>query len=210
MTSRTSRSEDPLSLPARLRADCASCQALCCVAPAFLAVQGFGFDKPAQVPCPLLRGDHHCSIHARLREEGFAACASYDCHGAGQRTVALFAGASWRTSENIAARMFNVFRRLRSLHQLMAMLFIAAETAADRRQRDSLRASLGAIEDMCSGPADRIEKIDVNRLRRDVMHAVSSPPALAPLPEGEGGIRSTTSAMLTRRRRDSCIANGKG
>ena len=174
MTCQIQRSDrdERLSLPAKLRADCTSCHALCCVEPAFLAVQGFRFDKPSQVPCRMLRADDRCSIHSRLLDQGFPACVSYDCYGAGQRTVELFKGASWRTSAGLAQRIFKVFRQLRSLHELMAMLLIGAKCASDENERDSLRVSLRAIEGMCSGSADQIEGIDLARLRKDVLRAV--------------------------------------
>ena len=37
---------------ARLRADCARCAGLCCVAPAFAASADFAIDKPAGHACP--------------------------------------------------------------------------------------------------------------------------------------------------------------
>jgi len=51
----------------KLTADCTNCCGLCCVAPAFDAEQGFGYTKPAHIPCMNLRGDDGCAIHDRLR-----------------------------------------------------------------------------------------------------------------------------------------------
>jgi hypothetical protein len=54
-----------------LRADCARCFGLCCVAPAFAASADFAIDKPAGQACPNLQGDFGCGIHADLRQQGF-------------------------------------------------------------------------------------------------------------------------------------------
>ena len=56
-------------LPARLKADCSACVALCCVIPPFDASQGFGFDKPAETPCQHLCADHRCGIHEAFNQE---------------------------------------------------------------------------------------------------------------------------------------------
>ena len=68
-----------------LRADCERCFGLCCVALPFAVSADFALDKPAGTPCPNLRGDHRCGIHAKLRPSGFTGCTVYDCFGAGQR-----------------------------------------------------------------------------------------------------------------------------
>ncbi|MRT44737.1 pentapeptide repeat-containing protein, partial [Xylella fastidiosa subsp. multiplex] len=67
-----------------LRGDCEHCFGLCCVALPFTASADFAIDKEAGRPCPNLRTDHRCGIHARLRDKGFTGCTVYDCFGAGQ------------------------------------------------------------------------------------------------------------------------------
>ena len=90
----------PVQLPVHLKADCSACAALCCVVPPFDAVQGFGFDKPAETPCQHLCADHRCGIHADLRAQGFTGCVAFDGLGAGQRltaqTTERFGSADWR------------------------------------------------------------------------------------------------------------------
>ena len=61
----------PPRLPAHLKADCSACVGLCCVVPPFDAVQGFGFDKPAETPCQHLCADHRCGIHDALVPRGY-------------------------------------------------------------------------------------------------------------------------------------------
>lgn len=109
-----------------LQADCASCAALCCVGLALDRGAAFAIDKPAGVPCPNLDG-HDCGIHADLSARGFSGCVRFDCAGAGQRTIALFEGASWRDDPDLLAPMLDTFRHLRRLHEVLGLL-AAAET----------------------------------------------------------------------------------
>lgn len=103
-----------------LRADCARCFALCCVGPAFQPSADFPISKPAGQPCPHLRDDFLCAIHARLRHHGFAGCAVYDCFGAGQKVSQVtFAGKDWRRAPEDAGLMFEAFRVMRQLHELL-------------------------------------------------------------------------------------------
>ena len=79
-----------------LRADCASCVGLCCVATTLIRSSDFAFDKPAGEPCRHLGADFGCTIHADLRGRGMPGCTTYDCFGAGQRVAQeTYAGASW-------------------------------------------------------------------------------------------------------------------
>ena len=72
-----------------LRADCASCFALCCVGLTFIASVDFPVDKPAGEPCVNLTPAHRCGVHASLRSRGYAGCVSYDCIGAGTGFMGL-------------------------------------------------------------------------------------------------------------------------
>jgi Pentapeptide repeats (8 copies) len=113
-----------------LRADCARCVGLCCVAPAFARSADFAFDKTAGTPCAHLAEDFRCAIHADLRDRGFAGCTVFDCLGAGQRVTAAFAGRDWRTPE-VATPMFAAFGSARQIHELLWYLDEARERAPD-------------------------------------------------------------------------------
>jgi hypothetical protein len=130
-----------------LRADCARCAALCCVAHAFDRSDSFGLDKPAGEPCPHLDDACRCRIYALRAVRGFAGCVAYDCFGAGQRvTQALFAGRSWRDEPALTAPMAEAFRVLRRVHELLALLATADKAALDPQERAALgdlRAELG-------------------------------------------------------------------
>jgi hypothetical protein len=130
----------------RLRANCAECQALCCVSLAFDRSEWFGFDKAADVPCPLLRHENTCAIFSQLTAQGHAGCANFDCYGAGQRVSELFGGRSWRDDPEQARRMFAAFRRLKDVHELQLLLHEAALLDLPEAQASRLRQLLVVLE----------------------------------------------------------------
>lgn len=158
------------SLPASLRPDCGRCLALCCVAPAFDAAQGFGYDKPAGEPCRHLEPDHRCAIHPALVAQGFPGCASFDCFGAGQRATARFRGEGWRTSPELAQRMFATYSRLRTLHELLAMATLALPRARDDGAAEALRQLLAHVTRLC----ETDEPVDGVALRRQALQQIRS------------------------------------
>ena len=103
---------------ADLRADCASCSALCCVALPYAASADFAYDKPAGRPCRHL-DDVACSIHAQLPERGFPGCMVFDCLGAGQQvTQHTYDGLTWRDRPDLAGEIFSAFLIMRQLQEL--------------------------------------------------------------------------------------------
>ncbi|MFJ7270623.1 pentapeptide repeat-containing protein [Streptomyces sp. NPDC099050] len=116
----------PAPLPAPLpllRADCADCFALCCVALPFSKSTDFAVNKPAGTPCENLRQDFGCGIHTGLRDKGFPGCTVFDCFGAGQQVSQVtFGGRDWRSRPGTAATMFTVFPVMRNLHELLFYL----------------------------------------------------------------------------------------
>lgn len=134
-------------LPAHLKADCSACVALCCVIPPFDAVQGFGFDKPAETPCRHLCADHRCGIHDALIPRGFEGCVAFDCLGAGQRLTALaeerFGSADWRARPEVARWLFEAYPRTRTAQEWLARLTLAAAVSG-RADVQALAAELEA------------------------------------------------------------------
>ena len=166
--------------PPDLRADCTRCCGLCCVAPAFYAEQGFGFDKPAHQPCAHLRRDFRCAIHDGLGRHGFPACSTFDCYGAGQRvTQQLFGGRSWKSSPGLALRMFDAYRRYRLVHELMAMLSVAMTRASapDAVRLGHLRQMLDGL---CESAAVLGAECRIHALRTQVLAEVRRALALIP------------------------------
>jgi uncharacterized protein YjbI with pentapeptide repeats len=153
----------------RLRADCASCFALCCVAPAFSASADFAIDKPAGQACPNLLGDFRCGIHSELRPRGFRGCTVYDCFGAGQQVAQVtFAGKDWRAAPESSEQMFAVFAVMRQLHEMLWHLDQALMRLAATPLHDDLRAAFGEVERITHASAAALLELDVAALRREV------------------------------------------
>jgi hypothetical protein len=166
------RLNEEIAVNPKLKMDCARCCGLCCVVPPFDADQGFGFDKPAHTICRNLAKDFRCSIHHELAIRGFPACAAFDCYGAGSwLTQAVFGGASWQSSPQIAQRMFTLYPRYRALHELMWLLELAIGQVA-AADAAPLQCCLHDIETLCEGGADGVERVDVSALRWEVRIAL--------------------------------------
>ncbi|WP_035304483.1 pentapeptide repeat-containing protein [Actinokineospora inagensis] len=148
-------SADPF---AALRADCASCDALCCRVPAFSRSTDFAIDKPAGRACPNLLADHRCGIHADLRTSGFTGCTVYDCFGAGQQVT--------RVAPDDAQDVFPI---MRDLHELLWYL-----TEAERVPgAEAVRADVVALRAETERLTERLAEagartVDVHAHRRKV------------------------------------------
>ncbi|MGY4645817.1 pentapeptide repeat-containing protein [Cellulomonas sp. URHB0016] len=168
----------PVPLTLRdLRADCARCVGLCCVALPFAASADFAVDKPAAVPCRHLQQDHGCGIHAQLRERGFPGCTVFDCFGAGQHvTQGTFAGRSWRDGPDVAGPMFLAFAVARQLHELLWYLTDVLERDATAPLHDGLRQAVDEVRALSDLPADELVRVDVapHRLRVDELLTAAS------------------------------------
>ncbi|MEU9201552.1 pentapeptide repeat-containing protein [Streptomyces sp. NPDC048332] len=147
---------------AALRADCANCFGLCCVALTLTRSADFAVDKDAGKPCRNLQEDFRCGIHTRLRTEGFAGCTVYDCFGAGQKVSGeTFGGRDWRTAPESAQQMFQVFPVVRQLHELLWYLTEAAALAPARSLHGEIRRSLERTERLTRLDADALTDLDV-------------------------------------------------
>ncbi|MFG1622701.1 pentapeptide repeat-containing protein [Kribbella sp. NPDC049227] len=147
-----------------LRADCAQCAGLCCVALALTASADFAIDKPAGEPCPNLKHDFRCGIHTRLRDAGFPGCTVYDCFGAGQKVTQLtFGGRDWRHASDSGAQMFEVFAVVRLLHELLWYLTEALELAPSLH--GPLRRALDDTEQLTLGSPESLTALDVSAHR---------------------------------------------
>jgi uncharacterized protein YjbI with pentapeptide repeats len=152
-----------------LRADCARCSGLCCVAPAFSASADFAIDKPAGQPCPNLQPDFRCGIHQGLRQHGFRGCAAYDCFGAGQRVSQVtFGGQDWRADPSTAGQMFAAFAVMRQLHALLWYLSDALDSPAARPVHAELRQALETTERMARGRAGDLLELDLRAHHEEV------------------------------------------
>lgn len=152
-----------------LRADCARCFGLCCVAPAFSASADFAIDKPAGQACANLRPDFSCGIHANLRDQGFPGCDVFDCFGAGQQVAQItFGGQDWRSKPEIASQMFAAFTVMRQLNELLWYLNEALSLPTPRSLHDALSDALDETERLTRHRPDDLVELDVAAHRQDV------------------------------------------
>jgi uncharacterized protein YjbI with pentapeptide repeats len=152
-----------------LRADCARCAALCCVAPAFARSADFALDKPAGRACPKLLGDLRCGIHDGLREQGFPGCDVFDCFGAGQQVVqVVFAGRHWRDDPQTADGVFEAFGVLRQLHELRWYLAESVERLVAGPLREEVLRRQAEVDQASAAGADVLLGFPAPALRRDV------------------------------------------
>lgn len=153
---------------AELRADCGRCAGLCCVLPAFAASADFAISKPAGRPCPHLRPDFRCGIHASLRERGFGGCAVFDCFGAGQQVTQMFAGRDWRDEPVVLGSMAAVFPVVRQLREMLWYLAEALTLPAARPLRAALTAARARTEQLACASAGEVAGLDTGALRQQV------------------------------------------
>ncbi|MET0974180.1 MAG: pentapeptide repeat-containing protein [Leifsonia sp.] len=152
----------PLTDRSALRADCANCFALCCVALNFVASADFAIDKAAGDPCPNLQDDDRCGVHSELRDIGFRGCTVYDCFGAGQHIAQqTFAGRSWRADRATASAMFSSFGVMKELHELLWYLSEARERSEAAGLRSVVESTLAATQQLTQGTAGELLELDV-------------------------------------------------
>jgi uncharacterized protein YjbI with pentapeptide repeats len=160
---------DPPGDGLSLRADCANCFALCCVAPAFSASADFAINKNAGQACPHLQSDFRCGIHTRLRQQGFRGCTVYDCFGAGQKVSQVtFGGRDWRRDPRTAKQMFEVFPIMRGLHELLWYLTEALTLQPAHPLYADLSLALAETERLTHNSPEALIELDMAAHRRNV------------------------------------------
>jgi hypothetical protein len=144
-----------------LRADCAECFGLCCVALSFQRSADFAFDKPASDPCPNLATDFSCGIHERLRPNGFRGCTVFDCFGAGQKVAqTTYRGVIWRDDPRARSEMFAVFPIMRDLHELLWYLGEAAQLPVGSSLARDVESSYSTTYSLTEGDPDELLRLD--------------------------------------------------
>jgi hypothetical protein len=186
---------------AHLRADCANCAGLCCVAPAFARSADFAIDKPAGVACTNLGDDYRCGIHAQLRERGFPGCTVFDCFGAGQRiTQETFGGRAWREAPEVAAAQFAVLPVMRQLHETLWYL-VEAEQLVAEPLRAEIRAARETTDRLADGTAEELAGLDVGAHRREIGELLGRVSELVRTPPGPDRRNADLIGADLRRRR---------
>jgi hypothetical protein len=146
-----------------LAADCARCEALCCVALSFEASDAFAFDKPAGRPCGHLTAANACTIHAELAARGMGGCVRYDCQGAGQYvTQHVFGGRSWRREPALLKDMMTAFALVRQIHGMIELLRTAdAGLALAPDEAAELRVLIARLAPQEGWTAQALERFDI-------------------------------------------------
>jgi len=154
---------------ARLRADCANCFGLCCVALPFTASADFAVTKKAGEPCVNLRADFRCGIHAHLRRRGFPDARRSTASGGQKVSRITFDGQNWRPApRDVRRRMFEVFPAVRQLHELLWYITEALELPPARCLHDDLSHALDGIERLTFGPPEALAGLRIGTLRDEV------------------------------------------
>ncbi|MFF2270589.1 pentapeptide repeat-containing protein [Cellulosimicrobium cellulans] len=165
-----------------LRSDCSRCTGLCCVGLHLVRSADFAIDKPAGTPCPNLRGDFGCGIHARLRESGFPGCVAYDCLGAGQRVTAAVRsahdGATWRDDPAAARDAFAALPVVTQVHELLWYLAEVLSLPAAAPVHDDARRALAQTAPLADLAPAALLALDVGTVRHDVGPLVDRASAL--------------------------------
>lgn len=87
----------------------------------------FAIEKAADEACPNLNAEFRCNIHDNRITLGYRGCTLFDCHGAGQRTTALYPGQDWRSDKVLATDYFESFRKMLKIHDYLRLI-LALET----------------------------------------------------------------------------------
>ncbi|WP_272004905.1 hypothetical protein [Roseovarius sp. ZX-A-9] len=137
----------------QLKTDCSKCAALCCVVLAFDKGEDFAFDKNPGEPCRNLSG-HSCSIHDKLKQDGFPGCVAYDCLGAGNRVVQeVFGGRTWQNEPRLMPVMMEAFSGMREVHKRIDLLRAAEALPLEPRDKQTRQGFLARLEQhRWSGP----------------------------------------------------------
>ncbi|WP_141501460.1 pentapeptide repeat-containing protein [Paenibacillus luteus] len=152
-----------------LIADCENCFGLCCVALPFAASTDFAINKDAGQPCSNLQENFRCCVHMNLRQLGFKGCTVYDCFGAGQKVSQFtYKGQDWRKAPASAALMFEVFRIMKQLQELLWYLSEALAIPETHSIHSELELALDETERLTNLEPDSLIHVDVFRHRADV------------------------------------------
>lgn len=160
---------DPDESRNNLRADCANCFGLCCVALYFSASEGFPNEKEAGQPCFNLQPDFRCCVHKNLMEHGLKGCIAFDCFGAGQKVAQVsFGGQDWRKGQVSAKQMFETFLIMRQLHEILWYLTETLTLAPAKSIHSELKTMLDETERLTLISPNSLTELDIAAHRADV------------------------------------------
>jgi uncharacterized protein YjbI with pentapeptide repeats len=153
----------------KLRADCANCFGLCCVALPYAKSADFAFDKHGGTPCRNLLSNYLCGIHKDLRNNGFRGCSAYECFGAGQKVSQVtYNGIDWRSNKDIAQEMFDVYPIVQQLHEMLWYLNEILTIQAAKSIHKEVKQSIKDTDNLTNNSPEFILSIDVAEHRKKV------------------------------------------
>lgn len=142
--------------------NCSKCFGLCCTALYFSANDGFPVDKEAGKPCINLQGDFKCKVHKNLNKKGLKGCIAYDCLGAGQKVAQVtFKGQDWRTNQETATQMFDIFIIMKQLYEMLWYLNEALLLQGNNKLREEVIFKIKEIENLTEGNKEAFVKLDL-------------------------------------------------
>jgi len=152
-----------------LKADCAKCFGLCCVALYFSASEGFPSDKEPGWPCQHLQSDSRCAVYNDLSQRGLKGCMAFDCFGAGQQVSQIsFAGIDWHQASETAPAMFKLFLVMRQIHEMLWYLQDAMQQPTATSIMAELESMLKETDALTGLLPEDLLQIDIDALRQRV------------------------------------------
>lgn len=156
-----------------LSIDCKNCCGLCCVGLYFSKLDGFPCNKKAGIPCSKLNNDFFCSIHSKLAIKKCTGCISYDCLGAGQKTIQnIYHGANWKDSPQIAEQMFLVFAIIYQLSQILWYLVEASSIIFAVNLREEIHKLILENQQLTQLSPENILTLNINDYRSRVNYVL--------------------------------------
>ncbi|MEA5010685.1 MAG: pentapeptide repeat-containing protein [Angelakisella sp.] len=151
-----------------LQSNCSACTGLCCTLLYFAKDDGFPYDKPAGEPCRNLAPNWQCMIHDDLRQKGCRGCTSYECLGAGQRTVAMCQQAEKKQDVVDDISLAQVFERLRCLHLMWWYLEEVSCLLPAQSLWHQAEDLLQKTKEMTQSDVDTLLKLDITEHQMEV------------------------------------------
>lgn len=117
-------------------------------------------------------------MHDRRAELGFSGCERYDCLGAGQRASRLFEGRRENGDDDAGRVVFDAFRVLREVHELLELLRATESLRLDASQRGARDALLVSLErdDWTPESLERFERLDEGACVRTFLRSLARQP----------------------------------
>ncbi|WYP25736.1 pentapeptide repeat-containing protein [Alkalihalobacillus sp. FSL W8-0930] len=155
-----------------LTSDCSQCFGLCCVALPYIQSTDFAKDKAAGTPCHNLNDRFMCTIHSKLREEGYKGCTVYECFGAGQKvSQSIYKGVSW--NKKSSGEMFEVFPVIQQLHEMLSYLDEALRREETKPIHTQLKKEFNKIDAYTYSDPETILTLDLASIRLEISKYLS-------------------------------------